>query len=383
MNQKKIAYPRKLEIPVDDYPKTLPAGGIDYFKKRLDERLEFSAFAAANYSKFLSWQAEDNPFAPIDFLPVSGNISPISRCNFKCTMCAVSDFANGKRCEDMSLDLFIRRLDDLAGLVQVSLVGLSELFLLTHTLEPMLRACKERKIWTHIVTNGSLLHQHNWIERLVEIDVDEVTVSVDGVTKTTFESIRNKSNFERVIANATELNKIFDAMGVTPHRTKMAVVLQSVNFHELFDFVPFAKHLGFKSIAFSIEAFDWGSEVWRYKNSQNVRGITKDDVSKLVEQAKSFDISIGFVDVVQRYVAEPKASSLCSWPFSKIFISSDDRVVPCCHISNPDHFEIGNGLSETFSAKDAWFSDAYIDFRSAHAKGSIPDACSSCYKSKQ
>lgn len=233
------------------------------------------------------------------------------------------------------------------------------------------------------MTNGSLLHQHNWIERLVEIDVDEISVSVDGVTKTTFESIRNKSNFERVIANATELNKIFDAKGVTPRRTKMAVVLQSLNFHELFDFVPFARHLGFKSIAFSIEAFDWGSEVWRDRNSQNVRGITKSDVAKLVEQAKSLDISIGFVDVVQRYVAEPKASSLCSWPFSKIFISSDDRVVPCCHISNPDHFEIGNGLDDTFSAKDAWFSNAYSDFRSAHANGSIPDACSSCYKSKQ
>ncbi len=147
--------------------------------------------------------------------------------------------------------------------------------------------------------------------------------------------------------------------------------------------MPFAKHIVFKSIAFSIEDFYWGSEVWRDRNSQNVRGITKNDVAKLVEQAKSLDISIGFVDVVQRYVAEPKASSLCSWPFSKIFISSDDRVVPCCHISNPDHFEIGNGLGETFSAKDAWFSDAYMDFRSAHANGNIPDACSSCYKSKQ
>ena len=85
-------------------------------------------------------------------------------------------------------------------------------------------------------------------ERLVDINLDEICVSIDGATKDTFELIRIKSNFERVRDNARNLNKKFDQSGVFPKRTKMHTVLQSKNLHELFDFIPFADELGFRTI---------------------------------------------------------------------------------------------------------------------------------------
>ena len=295
-------------------------------------------------------------------------------------MCSVTDFEDGKRCEDMSLDLFARRLDELTGLIQVSLVGLSELFMLHHSLEAMLRLCRDRKIWTYIATNGSLLHQRNWIERLIDIDLDEIVVSIDGVTAETFEAIRINSNFERVYKNAKTLNEKFNRAGVHPKRTKMQTVLQSRNKHELFDFIPLARDLGFTSIAFETEPFDWGSVSWREKNSLAFQILEPDKIERLVSQGQECGVEVGFVEIVQRYTAEPKISSLCPWPFSKIFISSDDRVVPCCHISNPDHFEIGKGIGETNSVSDVWFGEDYYQFRQAHISGNIPQACQSCYK---
>lgn len=383
MQPEYVSYPKKATHTGESLPLTLPSAGIDYYEQRLTERLNYSSVAKANYAKYLSWMSLDDPSIKIDFTPVAGVICPSSRCNFKCTMCAISDFEDGKRCEDMSLELFQKRLDDLSGLVRISLTGLSELFLLHDTLEPMLRLCLDRKIWTNIATNGSLLHQRNWIERLVDINLDELAVSVDGVSKNTFESIRIKSNFERVRDNAKNLNESFDRAGVSPHRTKMHTVLQDKNLHELFDFVPFASDLGFRTISLGTEAFDWGSSSWRDKNSKDARIISYEDMWKLVDQGKQYGVTVGFVEITQRYTAEPRISSLCSWPYSKIFISSDDRVVPCCHISNPDHFEIGEGLSDIISASDSWFSDEYQNFRDLHMAGNIPDACSSCYKSKQ
>lgn len=377
-----VGYPKKVAHVGETLPPTLPSAGVDFYEQRLVERLAYSSVAKANYAKYLSWMSLNDPIHKINFTPVAGVICPSSRCNFKCTMCAISDFEDGKRCEDMSLELFQQRLDELSGLVRISLTGLNELFLLHKTLEPMLRLCLERKIWTNIATNGSLLHQRNWIDRLIEINLDEIVVSIDGVTKETFESIRVKSNFERVRDNAINLNERFDRAGVIPHRTKMHTVLQSKNLPELFNFIPFASELGFRTISLGTEAFDWGSSSWRDKNSQDARIISYEDMWKLVDQGKQFGVTVGFTEITQRYTAEPKISSLCSWPYSKIFISSDDRVVPCCHISNPDYFEIGDGLSSEISALDSWFSEEYQNFRDLHTNGNIPDACSSCYKSK-
>ena len=382
IKESNLKYPRKRTTDLIQIPWTKPVAGEDFYDRRISERLTFSPVARENYEKYLSWKNRNDPSQIVNFSPIAGHISPISRCNFKCTMCSVTDFEDGKRCEDMSLDLFAKRLGELSGLVQISLVGLSELFMLHHSLEAMLRLCREHKLWTIIATNGSLLHQRNWIERLIDIDLDEIVVSIDGVTAETFESIRIKSNFDRVYKNARSLNEKFNNAGVHPKRTKMQTVLQSRNRNELFDFIPLARDLGFTSIAFETEPFDWGSVSWREKNSLAFQILEPDKIERLVRQGQECGVEVGFVEIVQRYSTDPKDFSLCSWPFSKIFISSDDRVVPCCHISNPDHFEIGKGIGETNSVSDVWFGNEYEKFRQAHISGAIPDACSSCYKQK-
>jgi pyrroloquinoline quinone biosynthesis protein E len=375
-----LNYPRKDTLDLSKVPWAKPVAGEDFYNQRISERLAFSTKTKENYDKYQLWMRNRDFSSPIDFVPIAGHISPISRCNFKCTMCSVVDFKNGKRCEDMSIELFEKRLDELFGLIQISLVGLSELFMLHDSLEDMLKLCLDRKIWTNIATNGSLLHQRNWIERLADLNLDEIVVSIDGVTETTFESIRVGSNFKRVYGNAKNLNNQFDLAGVRPKRTKMQTVLQARNRHELFEFIPLARELGFSAINFETEPFDWGSVTWRVKNSKATEIFKSDELDALVSQGKEFGVEVGFVEIVQRYSALPNQRSLCSWPFSKIFISSDDRVVPCCHISNPDHFEIGNGIGENKSVVDVWNSEDYHNFRQSHVLGNIPDACRSCYK---
>lgn len=378
--ESQINYPRKESTDLVNMPWNKPVAGEDFYNQRIAERLAFSAKTKENYDRYLRWKQAGDFSKEIDFVPIAGHISPISRCNFRCTMCSVADFKSGKRCEDMGIELFEKRLDELFGLIQISLVGLSELFLLHDSLEHMLKMCRDRKIWTNIATNGSLLHQRNWIEKLAGLNLDEIVVSIDGVTKNTFESIRVGSNFKRVCDNAKNLNNQFDLAGIRPKRTKMQTVLQAKNRNELYDFIPLARDLGFSAISFETEPFDWGSVIWRKKNS-SVTGVLKsDEINALVSQGKDFEVEVGFVEIVQRYSTLPNEHSLCSWPFSKIFISSDDRVVPCCHISNPDHFEIGSGIGDDNSVIDVWNGEDYRGFRQSHISGNIPEACRSCYK---
>jgi pyrroloquinoline quinone biosynthesis protein E len=378
--EQNIGYPKKKAADLSNVPWTKPAAGTDYYARRLTERLAFSEPTKANYEKYLIWKNSNDPKAEVDFTPIAGHISPNSQCNFKCTMCSVSDFERGKRCEDMSKEIFEKRLNQLPGLVEISLVGLSELFMMNESLEDMLRMCVERKLWTKISTNASLLHQRNWINRIVSLNLDEITISIDGTTKKVFESIRRKSNFEKVIQNSRSLNDALNNFGISPPRTKMVTVLQSENRDQLFDFIPFAKKLGFTSLAFETEPFDWGSASWRDKNSKVSQILEPENFVRLVNQGQEHGVEVGFVEIVQRFSTQPEDHALCSWPFSKIFISSDDRVVPCCHISNPDHFEIEHGIGENRSVVDVWFGDDYRSFRQNHISGNIPEACRSCYK---
>ena len=63
-------------------------------------------------------------------------------------------------------------------------------------------------ICSEITTNGSLLNNKN-IDFLKKSQLSRITISVDGATKKTFESIRIKSNFETVVKNSYNLVKEF------------------------------------------------------------------------------------------------------------------------------------------------------------------------------
>jgi len=148
--------------------------------------------------------------------------------------------------------------------------------------------------------------------------------------------------------------------------------------------LPLADNYGFKSLAFIVNPFDWGTDNWREINLTKHVDLNINILSEIVERGKELGVTVGFVKISNKFSSSKsnnnnKIKSLCSWPYSKLLITSDMRIVPCCHISNPDVIEIGN-LRNSESVTKEWFSDSYQSFRSAHSTGEIPDPCKSCYK---
>ena len=76
-----------------------------------------------------------------------------------------------------------------------------------------------------------------------------------------------------------------------------------------------------------------------------------------------------------------KENNICPWPFSRLYISSDNRVVPCCIIGNPDIYEFENceNISISEKIKKIWDSNDMNEFREAHLRGEIPEVCKFCY----
>ncbi len=354
-------------------PTPAPVPDLNAYLRERRIRLSRSPATLANYVAFM--QADRRAVHPT-FLPTRLDFENVSRCNFHCSMCKVSEWPKGRRGEDMSLDAFKRMVDQQVGLVELKVQGLGEPTLQRDDYFAMIRYARDRHIWVRTTTNASLLHLNDNARKLVDSGVNEIQISIDGADKQVFESIRRGAVFEQVVENCTTINALCAERGI--ERTKMWTVVQQANQHQLSQLVDLAAQMGFRSMAFSLDLVDFGMQAWRERNDQvTVEHVfTRREAEALLAQAERHGIHLAFWSVTSKYQAPGK---LCPWPFERAYVSSDLRVVPCCIIGDPDICEVGSG--EDFTA--IWQGDALADFRRRHLDGNIPEVCRGCYEAEE
>ena len=311
----------------------------------------------------------------VNYLPVQLDIEPVSRCNFHCTMCQVSDWPKYQRAADMPYDEFKKIIDSQYGLLEVKLQGYGEPTLAKNTFFDMIAYARKRHIWVRTTTNASLLHLHDNYKKLIDSGINEVQISIDGATKETFEKIRRGGKFERVLENCQMVNAYSAEKNVL--RTRMWTTLQADNAHEFFQFLDVAKVMGFKRMTYSLNLHGFGQEKWIGSNKEiNAIGdVTEEMANEAIERGKKLGIEVTFWRATDKYSVE-SVDTLCAWPFERVFISSDLRIVPCCVISNPDTADLGD-------AKDfmnQWNGPVFQEYRAAHLEGRIPNYCKECYE---
>jgi sulfatase maturation enzyme AslB (radical SAM superfamily) len=310
----------------------------------------------------------------VDYLPITLDIENVSRCNFRCTMCQVSTWPKQKRADDMSFADFKALLDQQYGLIEIKLQGMGEPLLNADTYFEMIRYARERHLWVRSTNNGSLLHLKDNYKHLIDSDICEAQISIDGATKDTFEKIRVGGKFDIVTRNCQTLNGY--AKDVGRHRTRMWVVVQEENFQELEMFPKFASELGFERLTLSLDLSSWGQDYW--KNQNNSADVSMQfDAERgeaLVEIGRQHGVETTFWFIDEKFVTG-QADKLCPWPFSRAFISSDMRVVPCCMVANPETADFGD--AKDFA--EIWNGATLRDFRRQHLTGDLPDYCRDCY----
>jgi MoaA/NifB/PqqE/SkfB family radical SAM enzyme len=350
-----------------ELPIALPAMGINAYMHERELRFDFEPRCFDNYQEYLS--AKKNQYKDkINYLPIKLDIENVSRCNFRCTMCSVSDFPKGKRADDLPLKDFKKIIDEQYGLMEIKLQGLGEPTLQRDDFFEMIKYARARHIWVRTTTNASLLHLNGNARKLVESNVNEIQISVDGASKEVFERIRRGSHYPTVIRNINLINRIDNS------RTKMWTVVQKDNNHELERLVDTAHNLGFKNQVFSMDIHGWGDEKWEKINAEATMEINENRLLDLVNKGRELGVTVAFWLVGKKYTQE----NPCSWPFERLFVGSDKRTSPCCIIGNPDTMSLGkinNSLTE-----DVWHSKDYEQFRKDHLSGNIPPACKFCYK---
>lgn len=358
-----------------ELPKPEPAAGAACYAAERERALAFSPARRENYARFCAAKRGER----VDYLPIKLDFENVSRCNFRCSMCPVSTLPKGRRAADMALADFRRLIDEMIGLVEIKLQGVGEPLMGRASYFDMIAYARARAIWVRTTTNASLLHLNDNYRRLIDSDVNEVQISIDGADAPTFEAIRRGAVFEQVRENCRLINAYCRRQGVT--RTKMWTVVQRLNLGQLEALVDLAAELGFTNQVFSLDVADWGREDMRARN-QDISVANVFDPARaeaLIARGQRLGVRVYFWTISEKYdTGHP--DRLCPWPFERAVIASDLRVVPCCMLGNPDIAELGSVKEHGF--EQVWFSPEFREFRDAHRRGDIPAVCRACYNNR-
>lgn len=363
----KLNEERAIAGRIDVLPR--PSPDADFYKSVMELGFNKFPLRRENYRKY----QQAARLCSLDYMPIMLDIENVSRCNYHCAMCQVSSWPNRQRAPDMSFDDFRRLLDSQHGLIEIKLQGMGEPLLGEYYFE-MIKYARDSYLWVRSSSNASLLHLNDNYKRIIDSDICELQVSIDGATPEVYKKIRRGGELKKVAENSIMLNRYcekFDRLF-----TRMWVVVQRDNFSELGSFVKFAFELGFKRLTFSLDLNDWGQVKWRNINDcvDMHRQFDFSLAKHLVALGNEHKIDVTFWFIDQKYDFRD-AAKLCPWPFSRAYISSDMRIVPCCMISNPEVLNFGD--AKNFTAE--WDSAGYKRFRKSHIEGRLPQCCRSCY----
>lgn len=170
------------------------------------------------------------------------DIETSSTCNLRCPMCytVTDEFKEKVKIGLMDFDLFKKLIDECAKYnvysIRVSLRG--EAFLHPHIFD-MIKYAKDAGIKeVSSLTHGGMLDE-NKFRKLIEIGLDWLTISFDGVDET-YNKIRAPNNYVEQISKIKQFNEIKKELNVTKPIIKIqsiwpAIAQNPKKFYDTFD----------------------------------------------------------------------------------------------------------------------------------------------------
>jgi len=294
-------------------------------------------------------------------------------CNVDCIMCPINREVLKDKKKFLDLETFRRIFKDGEDFDFLNFVGAGEVFVAKDFLR-MLRYCFDRKFSAlGCITNLQLVSPE-LAELMVQNHFHQITVSIDGCTKETFEYIRHGSRYETTIKTVELFNELKNRYhSEAPHFTFSTVCMNS-NIHEFPGLVRLANRYGVKNI---------------YVARLHVSKKEILDESLFFHQAKYnhyYDETIDLCKKLGINIQMPAKFGLsqeakgrmvrdCKLPFENMYIDVDGIVYPCVCRVYPDTF-IGD-INDT-SLLDLWNSERFNTFRNAMYSDSPPKQCQEC-----
>jgi MoaA/NifB/PqqE/SkfB family radical SAM enzyme len=323
-------------------------------------------------------------------LPSYVQIEPVGQCNLRCEMCPIQFRKDGPPYGGLAFmkwETFTSLIEGFPHLKKIHLQGLGEPMMHPRFFE-MVRYATDKGIEVTINTNLTLLNPER-TERLIKSGLDTLYFSIDGSTAETYERIRKRAHFDRVLRNAELLldtRKRLDSQ--FPHLSLVMVIMRQ-NLHELPELVEMAH--GWSAEKFFVQhlSHDFGEptlpEEYRpmreYIAQQSLVHEDQGRIEHYFNEARDLAESLGVNlrlprTTPRRHPAGTPGRERCDWPWTGAYISYESYMMPCCMVSTPDRANFGKVTDYTLAS--VWNGEGYNQFRAQLDSENPPDVCRSC-----
>ncbi len=262
-------------------------------------------------------------------------IEVTSRCNLRCVMCPVTLLADRWPALDLPWESFQRIARAFEKTKWVYLQGWGEP-LLHPQLFDMIGVAKSAGCRVGFTTNGTRLTLKT-ADRLLDLGLDLLVVSIAGATPDTHEAIRVGSNFRRLLENLRQFVALRARRKSERPKVEIFFLMTTTNLTELPQAVELAVSVGADELVATNLDYVITPQLERLKafaSSPPAREFQEvmDQAGSLARQA-----SLGF----RPYPLEPKEMAVCDLnPLKILFISADGWVSPCVYTGLTGQSEI-------------------------------------------
>jgi MoaA/NifB/PqqE/SkfB family radical SAM enzyme len=310
-------------------------------------------------------------FPSVSISPRSIQIECTTRCNLKCTFCELSYWT--EKPADLQFESIRKMVEHLPKLKRIDLTGIGE-SLMNREFFTIVQFLKSRGLYVTLNDNFTLMTEQA-ARRIVELQVDQIFLSLDGASKYTYEQIRVGANFAKVISNTRRLLEIKRAMGKKRPEVKINTVVCLTNYHELPALVELAHDMGIGMVQFvNVITFD-------NTTGLDTIGVRREIEGKFIEalqRARQLGILVKF-ELFRKLPVQR-----CDFPWRRNFVTHDGYVHPCCYTTQTgdrraqNRRSFGNLLERPF--QKIWNGKVYPEFRRKMQNGILPSACEHCPK---
>src|SRR5205085_3373890 len=177
---------------------------------------------------------------------------------------------------------------------------------------------------------------------------------MDGATSRTYERIRVRAHFDRVVGNLERLPTIRERLGrKLPHLILVAVIMRQ-NLHELPDLIRLAHQWSMERVFVQHLCHDFGesslpsyyrpmrafvqSETLLDEDPQRVAHYF--GLAQQMAEELGMDVRLPHTEPRQHPPGTP-GRERCSWPWDGAYVSYQGYAMPCCMVSTPDRINFG------------------------------------------
>lgn len=289
--------------------------------RRLKRRLKQQANMALKYASY-ELELEHAPTFPDRVYVESTNI-----CNLDCIMCPTGLHIDTRPKGFMEWDLYTAIIDEIAPFAHAVVLHSWGEPLLHKQIIEMIRYAKERDLWVETSTNATRLTEEV-SRKILDAGLDRIYLSMDGLTKETYEKVRVKGKFEEVLGNIERFLELKHELG-SPIEADIQIVRLSETDAEVEDFVRRWKSSHADII--NIKELDtWGGQI--------------DEVSALDPEGKAQEKTLGFVNGVRKPCPNLWYHCHIHWDGTLVSCSRDyDAVTPLGNVKNGGVLETWHG----------------------------------------